>query len=343
MTFGHALVALNLVAAFNGVALGVILILQDLAQPTRARLSLAAFLILISSLLAWFVVLDLGLFVYSAPIGGVMDVAAILASAFFFDYVRTSVSARPAALWPFAPAALYLIGAIFSGGRIGAEEDMRLVIAVQIAFTAGAVLIYLRARSSLPPGWAKRRENRFLPLLLGGVCLLHAAQLLRLAAPQSNLTFDLVPLVGALGLLAFAAYALAGSQTLRALPAPRRAVAPDDDIGARLDAAMAEARAFLDPDLSLQKAAALIGVAPRRLSEHLNGARGQSFRAYVNALRIGEAKLLLVDPTEAQTSIEAIAMMSGFRARSSFYEAFRAHEGQSPQEFRANAAKPASG
>jgi AraC-like DNA-binding protein len=173
-----------------------------------------------------------------------------------------------------------------------------------------------------------------LPVLLSGLVLLHIAQVLRLLAPGNSFLYDLVPLIGSFGLIAFAVYALIGSQTLRSLAAQRAPVTANDAFGASLDAKMAESRAFLDPDLSLPKAAALLKTTTQRLSAYLNSQRGLNFRAYINGLRITEAKRLLRDPGEARTSIEAIAQLVGFRSRSSFYTAFQAQAGMSPQDFR---------
>ena len=146
--------------------------------------------------------------------------------------------------------------------------------------------------------------------------------------------FDLVPLVGALGLIAFGVYGLIGSQTLRVLATTRPASAADETLETRLDEVMAREKIFLDPDLSLQKAAALLEISPAQLSGHLNQERGVTFRSYVNTQRIDEAMRLLRLPEEARTSIEAIAMMCGFRSRSSFYTAFQSQVGQTPQEYR---------
>ena len=46
---------------------------------------------------------------------------------------------------------------------------------------------------------------------------------------------------------------------------------------------------------------------------------------------VEEAKRLLRAPSEARSSIEAIAKLSGFRSRSSFYTAFQAQVGMTPK------------
>jgi AraC-like DNA-binding protein len=324
----------NLIAAFNGGLVGLVLLAQERFGPARTRLSLAGFLLVVSALLALFVLLDTGQVRYAPPLGVAMDVAALLCGAFLLDYVSTSVSQKGLGLWPYAPPLLYLIAALLNGGPLAAAADFRFIVAAQIAYSAVALWIYLRARATLPPGWSKRSEHLHLPVLLSGLGLLHVAQVLRLLAPGNAFLYDLVPLLGALGLIAFAAYAMLGSQTLRSLAAVRGPASADADFGTALDAKMAESRAFLDPDLSLPKAAALVATTTQRLSSYLNRQRGLNFRAYVNGLRIAEAKRLLRDPAEARTSIEAIAQLVGFRSRSSFYTAFQAQVGVNPQDYR---------
>jgi AraC-like DNA-binding protein len=335
------LATLNLIAAFNGALVGVVLLAQERFGPVRTRTSLAGFLLLVSALLALFVLLDTGQVRYSLAIGIAMDVAALLCGALLLDYVSTSVSQRGFGLWPYAPPLLYLIAASIKGAPLFPPADLAPIVAMQIAYSAVAIWVYLRARPTLPPDWSKRSEHLHLPVLLAGLVLLHIAQAVRLATPGNDFLYDLVPLIGALGLIAFAVYAMIGSQTLRSLAAHRVPATADDTFGAALDAKMAESRACLDPDLSLPKAAALMKTTTQRLSAYLNTQRGLNFRAYVNSLRIAEAKRLLRDPAEARTSIEAIAQLVGFRSRSSFYAAFQAQVGMSPQDYRSKSGEPA--
>jgi len=289
-----------------------------------------------SASLAVFVAFDTGTMAYTQPIGVAMDAMALVSAGFFFDYVYTSVSPRGPSIWPYTVAIAYLIATAVIGERMMGPAEFAPIVFANIAISILALATYLRSRKTLPPGWMRRPELMRLPVLLAGAGAFHLAQVLRLIAPDEPFLFDLVPFVGAIGLLAFGVYGLIGSQTLRTLASVRQNVAADEQLGPKLDETMARKRIFLDPDLSLQKAAALLGVAPAQLSSHLNSERGLTFRAYVNGQRIDEAKRLLLSPVEARTSIEAVAMMSGFRSRSSFYSAFQSQVGKSPQAFRSS-------
>ena len=338
-TLSTVLGAIDVAAAVNGLLVAGVLLFQERFGPARPRLVLAGFLIVLSVLLALFVMLDAALVGYTAALGVGMDLGALLASGLFVDYVAQSVGFRRVRLWPYAPAGLFLVAAAFNGGRFGAPTEMAHIVVLQIVLTLAAVAIWRRQSGTIPPAWARRPENLRLPILLAGMGVFHTAQLLRLSAPESSLLFDLVPLLGACGLLAFSVYAVVGSQTLRGMVRTPTAAAAEVQTADRLQEALRQSRAFLDPDLSLSKAAALLGLPPYRLSQALNAA-GASFRKTVNTLRIEEARRLLRDPAEAATSVEAVSALCGFRSRSRFYVAFTDEVGVSPTAWRAGMSGP---
>lgn len=326
----------DLVAAFNGALVGLVLLLQRRTGPGRPRLTLSAFLILTALQLSIFVAFDRAWLRYLDALGVGLDVAALLTAALVFDYVRSSLSQKRLDFYPYLPAVIYFTFCLVNGRRLGEPGDYTLIVTAQIAYTAATIAVYLAARRKLADGWARRPEHRHLPVLLGGLIVLHVGQVLRLTAPSNSLVFELAPLTGAIGLLAFSVYALAGSKTLRHLAAHKRPEEEDEALAEKLEAEIVATRAFLDPDLSLVKAAAALATPAPRLSAYLNRARGMTFREYVNALRIEEAKCLLRATEERRTSVDAIAQLSGFRSRSSFYAAFHTQVGMTPQDFRAS-------
>ncbi len=173
-------------------------------------------------------------------------------------------------------------------------------------------------------------------MLVGGVLALHAAQLLRIAFPDSRWLFDAVPLVGAAYFIGLTWLVVTDPRALRRLTDRPRP--PDSDLtGARtaVDDYMRREEPHLDPSLSLESLAAALGLSPRRLSEIVNEAGG--FYEYVNRHRVEAACRLLADPAERRTSIEAIGLMTGFRSRSTFYEAFKRETGATPGAWRKSA------
>lgn len=102
-------------------------------------------------------------------------------------------------------------------------------------------------------------------------------------------------------------------------------------IADKLVAAMADERLYRDASLSLWSLSQHIGVAPNYISQTLSETLGQSFYAFVNDYRIGEAKDLLV--SQARSVLE-IAYDVGFNSKSAFYTAFRRETGKTPAAFR---------
>lgn len=329
------LLVLNIVAAFNGLLIAAVLVFQERMGPAQIRLTFAGLLACISFLLALFIALDNGVVIYSMALGVATDVIGLVAGALFFNYV-TSVSGRPMLIVAFVPVVLYLLSVLFAGGRWLAPTEIGPIVLIQTAYSLVALFIYIGARTELPQAVANRTENRLLPALFTGIGLLHSAQFLRLAFPSNSFFFDFVPFVGALGLILLVFYGVTGSQTLVGFgqaprtPAPAKTTGPNSEI----EAAILASRAFLDPDISLKKVANIVELRPRDLSAYLNQQKGLTFRDYINDLRVTEAQRILCNSDEVQTSIEAVGLLSGFRARSSFYDAFKTRTGKTPAEYR---------
>lgn len=122
---------------------------------------------------------------------------------------------------------------------------------------------------------------------------------------------------------------------LRGRRAPVGGTDPDAPLLARLDRLMAEEKPYLDPDLTVSRFAARLGVSEvvlRRLINH-RLAFGH-FRNFLNVYRVQEAKRRLSDGSAAPEKMISIAFDSGFASVASFNRAFRQLVGQSPTEFR---------
>ena len=99
----------------------------------------------------------------------------------------------------------------------------------------------------------------------------------------------------------------------------------------KLDAAMAQDRLYLDPDLSLEGLSNRIGAPRNHVSQTLNSLAGETFFQYVNRYRVEAAKPLV--RAGDRTAVE-IAVEVGFNARSSFYKAFKRATGMTPKAYR---------
>ncbi len=99
----------------------------------------------------------------------------------------------------------------------------------------------------------------------------------------------------------------------------------------RISRAMSKESLHLDPNLSLAKLARSVGAAPNLVSQTLNDTLERTFFDYVNDQRIETAKGWL---KETDMSVLDIAIAAGFNSRSTFYKAFWARAGQTPQGYR---------
>jgi len=119
-------------------------------------------------------------------------------------------------------------------------------------------------------------------------------------------------------------------------PAPPTVPVHDVDLGSRRDE---ESRRllewigahYMDPDLTVEIAARQVGVASRRIPSLLRDAGRGAFPAFVNGLRIAQAKRLL---RETDRTVSEIAAAVGVSSVPHFHRLFKAEAGMTPLEWR---------
>ncbi len=102
----------------------------------------------------------------------------------------------------------------------------------------------------------------------------------------------------------------------------------------RIGRAMQAEELHLDPNLSLTRLSRRVGATPNLVSQTLNDTLGRTFFDYVNDRRIDAAIGWL---RETDRSVLDIAIAAGFNSRSTFYKAFKARTGLTPQDYRRGA------
>ena len=108
----------------------------------------------------------------------------------------------------------------------------------------------------------------------------------------------------------------------------------DEELLERLRAHMAQARPYLDANLTVDQLARQLGVATRDLSRAINESLGKNFFELVSDYRIAEARRRLESP-EAGTTILEVMYDSGFNSKSVFNTAFKKATGMTPSAYRA--------
>lgn len=112
----------------------------------------------------------------------------------------------------------------------------------------------------------------------------------------------------------------------------------DERIAAALDHLMTHERVYRVDDLTLGLLALKLAVPEYRLRRFINLRLGhRNFNAYVNGLRLTEARAALADPAHRTLSVLEIAMAAGFASIGPFNRAFKATSGVTPSEFRRRA------
>jgi ligand-binding sensor domain-containing protein/AraC-like DNA-binding protein len=110
-------------------------------------------------------------------------------------------------------------------------------------------------------------------------------------------------------------------------------------INDKLLTAMENKNIYLEPDLSLNKLADIIGEKPNYLSQVINQFHKQNFFEFVNTYRIEEAKRLLRDTA---LKVEAVAYDSGFNSLSTFNSVFKKITKTTPSQYRKKTGNPST-
>ncbi|PAJ75078.1 AraC family transcriptional regulator [Pseudoalteromonas sp. NBT06-2] len=109
------------------------------------------------------------------------------------------------------------------------------------------------------------------------------------------------------------------------------------DMAAEVDCAILKSKAYMEPDITLDKLAESLSIIPRDLSMLINRHFGINFYEFINKYRIEEAKKMLVDPEHKNTTITDIYLAVGFNSKSVFYTFFKKFESVTPSQFRQSA------
>ena len=312
----------------NAVLLGAILLFSPRMNRTRARQKLGLALLAYGYLLFSFTAVDNYWIPLSVAVLLSDFVVVLAAAALFLDYMSGSLGRGDVSRLFYFPALLFLVVATLLGRDFVYGAAINWVIIIQVAYTCLTTGVYLRSRGTLTS------RVYHLRALLVGLWILHAFQLSRMLFSGNDWLFDLVPLVGTALVLAFTALVLTDSRTLRALSQVLPQQLEHSLSVADIDVYMHSEKPYLDSRLTLQQLADAVGVSSRQLSPLIHATSDSNFYQFVNKYRVAEAKRLLADPREERTSVEAIGLMAGFRARSTFYEAFRREEGKTPAQYR---------
>ncbi len=300
-----------------------------------------------------------------SPLVGISVANAVL----FWLFVRTLFDDdfrwRPwhAAAWALA----FTVGLLNCDMVTGAPAWIAILLRVLLRAVplAGALLAVHAAVQHWRDDLVEARRRLRFFVLVTGVAYTLVQLGLRLSAPQGRLSdsaalFDMAVLLVIAGGVAWRLLRLASTElfpaaTLSRPPAdatatlaqaslaegagPPPPLPPPDATEARLAEAlhkrMRHDRAYRSEKLTVAALAAMLSVPEYRLRRHINQRLGhRNFNAYVNGLRLDEAKAALVDPAQRDSPVLTIALTAGFQSIGPFNRAFKAVTGLTPTEFR---------
>lgn len=318
---------LEFAAAMFAAMLAAALFLNRRLHRGPGRTRLAGVLLAIAWLLTTFMLVDQG-WIMATPLLQLTDTTlALLFSALFVDYLATALGRGRRTGWCYLLPVAFLLAAVLGGEPVLAAAGIDRIIYIQIIHTAVATGLWLAAlrQQAKPP--------KHLVYLLAALWCLHVAQVSRMLYPGVGWVFDAVPLVGTAIILGLTFLVISRSRALQAAAGGSHAPASEWTLDA-LDAFLIDRKPFLDAGLKVNDLAQAAGLPARQLSGLINRSTGGNFYAYINRHRVEEARRILADPGESDTCVEAVGLMVGFKARSTFYQAFRRATGQTPADYR---------
>ncbi len=239
-----------------------------------------------------------------------------------------------------------------------------LRVLLRVVPVAGALLAIHAAARHWREDLVEARRRLRLFVLVAGVAYTMVQLGLRLSAPEGRLgssaaLFDMAGLLVIAVGVAWRLLRLASTELFPAAtgtpppadktPAPARAppaedagpppLPPPDAAEERLAEAlhtlMRRDFAYRSENLTVAVLAAMLSVPEYRLRRHINQRLGhRNFNAYVNGLRLDEAKDALANPALRDLPVLTIALSAGFQSIGPFNRAFKAVTGLTPTEFR---------
>jgi len=91
---------------------------------------------------------------------------------------------------------------------------------------------------------------------------------------------------------------------------------------------------FAEPDLSLERCAAIIGHTKKELVDYFVVTQKGPFKDFVNQHRVEAFKSLLLTGEADRYDLVSLAKRCGFRSKSTFFRVFKEREGLSPNAFK---------
>ena len=119
----------------------------------------------------------------------------------------------------------------------------------------------------------------------------------------------------------------------KTLPIPSRDLANFEELARKIEHYVQSEKPYLNPDFDLADISMVLGTTQKEISFACKHQLNKKFTDLRTHLRINHAKELLDKGLSENITIDAIGSNSGFKSRSTFYEAFKAETGLTPSQY----------
>lgn len=219
-----------------------------------------------------------------------------------------------------------------------------LSVLVFLACLVASISQFRRYRKAMPPKVKDKQKAmlRWINSLLLCLMIIGSAWVLTVIAPYVlSIPFDVHYYPIELGLVMFTYWVVLNGYhkvkllSVKPLSATNGAFPEGsfEEYFAKLRNVMETEKRYLDPELNLGRVAAYTGIPAKTISAVLNQYQKTSFADFVNAYRVREVSERMINPTNRQFTISAMALDSGFNSQATFQRVFKNVTGMSPREY----------
>jgi len=330
---------ISLFVSCNVMLVGIVAYLRKPGNTSDcdvARIRFSLLLICAGFLLGLFTLFSLGILSYRGLPKLGHDAAALLFAVLVPDYVRSALQRRSLGWWLAAPSLLYLAAWITIGESFHALVNVTHLILFGLCCSGIALLIYLRHLAVVFKKHATWQRIPAIDLFMAALLSVYTLQIVYLFNQELMSLYLLAPSLGTLIFGLFFGLFIFAPKTVNVFlkPAFQGPAMANSESMTRLLESLTIQELYTDTDLTLARLAKALDYTPRQLSSLINSETGETYTRFINKFRIAKARELLDDETARQVSIEAIALLCGFKSRSAFYMAFRKETGMSPGHYR---------
>lgn len=192
----------------------------------------------------------------------------------------------------------------------------------------GTIKAYTLLGNQLFMPWKLKGDRQYLASIVIAVLLITITYQLALYVTSFTYIWGAFIFSGSFYVLGFRALR---NKTVAAKP-PTKSIEKSDEILNQLNRLMKDEKPFLNQELKMDDLAKRLGISRHVLSQVLNETSANGYNNYIKSYRVEEAKELI--STNEHLSLEGIGYESGFKSKSSFFDAFKKIEDCTPAEYK---------